>query len=197
MLGGLFALPLSGTDLGKHYSRASKLIEAARSQIGVTLQYVPSYRSLDYPMGDFTRAEGVCTDVVVRAYRDAFTFDLQKALHTDMSARFSEYPEIWGLSRADKNIDHRRVPNLETWLKDKGYERPVPTKLRDWQAGDLFSMRLGGRLPHIAIVSSTRDAASTPLVIHNIGRGTREEGLLGGQPNTRRFQFLPTDSNIG
>lgn len=169
-----------------------KLVVSARKQIGVTTSYDPAYVSLEYPGGDFDRSSGVCTDVIIRAYRDAFDYDLQKAIHEDMTANFEDYPKIWGLSRPDKNIDHRRVPNIERFLERGGHELPAS----DWQAGDLITCRVG-KLPHIGIVSFTHRGRTSigvggfPKVIHNIGRGTREEHVIGHYNSERRFQLLP------
>lgn len=128
--------------------------------------------------------------MIIRAYRDAFDYDLQQAIHEDMTANFSAYPKIWGLTRPDKNIDHRRVPNIETFLKRGEHELPTD----QWKPGDLITCRIGGRLPHIGIVSTRYSGgrASTPYVIHNIGSGTREESVIGHYENQRRFRFFPT-----
>ena len=99
---------------------AEKLIAAARAQIGVTLIYDPSYVRLDYPNGDIGRLYGVCADVIVRAYRDGLALDLQDLLHRDMKKNFAAYPATWGLDKPDSNIDHRRVLNIETFLKRRG-----------------------------------------------------------------------------
>lgn len=187
-LGGLLALPLSAGPAADAYKPwTTRLIEAARDQVGVTRYYDPAYVRLDYPMGDVPRDRGVCIDVVIRAYRDAFDFDFQKAVHEDMAANFAVYPRNWGLSRTDRNIDHRRVPNIETWLKRRGHQRPA----RDWRPGDLLTCRVPRNLPHIAIVSDRRGADGQYKVIHNIGRGTREETLIGVYGEERRFQFDP------
>ena len=98
------------------------LVEAAQDRLKVSVRYNGAYVRLDYPGGDVPPDTGVCTDVIIRSYRAAFGFDFQKAVHEDMRANFSAYPKIWGLERADKNIDHRRVPNLETYLKREGTE---------------------------------------------------------------------------
>lgn len=191
-LGALFTLPLAPAlaraDLLPWHTR---LIRAAREQIGVTRSYDPTYVRLDYPMGDVPRDSGVCIDVIIRAYRDAFNFDFQKAVHTDMRSHFSAYPKIWGLSRTDKNIDHRRVPNVETWLKRNDAAYPAATDLSQWQPGDLYTMRLGGSLPHIAIISDRYTEAGHPYVIHNIGAGTSEDDILGQYEYERRFRFQP------
>ncbi len=158
-------------------SRAAKLIAAARKQIGVTVQYDLAYSALSFPGGDVPRSKGVCTDVVIRAYRDALGIDLQAMVNTDMKANFAAYPRTWGLKRADKNIDHRRVPNLQTFLKRRGATLNSDGSDAVWKPGDIFTSLIGGRLPHIGIISD-RSIGKRPLVIHNIGAGTREEDAL-------------------
>lgn len=158
-------------------ARAMALIAAARGQIGVTRAYDPGYSRIAYPGGDVPRARGVCTDVVIRAYRDAFGIDLQRAVHEDMAAHFAAYPRNWGLKRPDKNIDHRRVPNLERFWQRAGANRSLPASPEGWQPGDIFSSLVGTRLPHTGIVSDRASPRGVPLVIHNIGRGTQEEEI--------------------
>ncbi len=170
-------------------SQATKLIEAARSQIGVTTQYDPAYSGLAFPNGDVPRSKGVCTDVVIRAYRDAFGLDLQALVNTDMKSNFSVYPKIWGLKKTDRNIDHRRVPNLRVFLKRQGAALQISSSGDDWQPGDLFSSMVGGRLPHIGIVSDRRASNGNPLAIHNIGRGTREEDVLFAHKINGHFRW--------
>jgi uncharacterized protein YijF (DUF1287 family) len=170
-----------------------KLVRAARKQIGVTTGYDPAYVTLAYPGGDIPRETGVCTDVVIRAYRDAFDVDLQVLVHEDMTAAFGSYPKTWGLTRADKNIDHRRVPNLERFFQRQGLERDAPGTRDDWQAGDLVTMRLGGRLPHIAIFSGHDALTGTAMFIHNIGGGTREDDLNADYDSPKRFRFAPPE----
>jgi uncharacterized protein YijF (DUF1287 family) len=167
--------PETGTKTAN--PQAAKLIAAARKQIGVTVQYDPAYSALSFPGGDVPRSKGVCTDVVIRAYRDALGIDLQAMVNADMKANFAAYPRIWGLKRADKNIDHRRVPNLQIFLKRNGAALKLEGSNAAWQPGDIFTSLIGGRLPHIGIVSD-RSAGNRPLVIHNIGAGTREEDAL-------------------
>ena len=133
---------------------ANKLITAAERQVGVTLSYDPAYRRLTYPGGDVPREIGVCTDVIIRAYRDAFGIDLQEQVHTDMKRSFSAYPKIWGMAGTDSNIDHRRVPNLRTFLTRKGAERPVSQSAADYQPGDIVTQNLPGNLAHIVLVSN-------------------------------------------
>jgi len=190
---GCASLPLAHFAAAQNTSSAAKLIAAARTQIGVTLGYDGAYKALTYPNGDIARSTGVCTDVIIRAYRDAFSFDLQKAVHEDISSAFSTYPKIWGLSRPDKNIDHRRVPNLETWLTRKGAKLDMPANLRDLNAGDLLTMRLPRNLPHIAIVTDKTTRAGIPYIIHNIGEGTHEDPLSAYKLDSllhARFSFM-------
>lgn len=169
---------------------AKKLIDAARAQIGVTLRYDPSYTKLTFPNGDVPRGIGVCTDVVIRAYRDAFGFDLQSAVNADMKRNFSAYPKIWSLKRADTNIDHRRVPNLRVFFKRTGAELAVTSDGSDYLPGDLVTQNLPGNLPHIAIISDTLNASgSAPLVIHNIGGGAQIEDTLSAFEITGRYRL--------
>ena len=181
--------PLPLVEAESRWTR--KLVRAARKQIGVTTGYNPAYVALAYPGGDVARETGVCTDVVIRAYRDAFKIDLQVLVHDDMTAAFASYPKTWGLARADRNIDHRRVPNLERYFERQGYERGPPITRDDWQAGDLMTMRLGGRLPHIAIFSGDDPVMGTAMFIHNIGGGTREDALYADYNTPRWFRFEP------
>jgi len=189
-LAGLLATPLFGGGLPAGLLPwPVRLVRAGRAQIGVTTGYDGAYRRLAYPGGDVPVRTGVCTDVVIRAYRAAFGFDFQSGVHEDMRAAFSAYPDRWGLSAPDPNTDHRRVPNLETFLARQGAERPP----EGWQAGDLFTGRLTGTgLPHIAIVSSRVSPASgRALMIHNIGRGTEEGDAWPLFEGARRFRFAP------
>lgn len=164
-------------------------VEAARAQIGITTSYDPAYRALDYPGGDVPQESGVCTDVVIRALRTSRGLDLQKAVHEDMRRHFASYPKIWGLSRTDRNIDHRRVPNLQTYFTRQGWKLPIPEKPEDFQPGDIVTCTVPPHLPHIMIVSDRKTAQGRPLVIHNIGSGTREEDRLADFPITGRYRM--------
>jgi uncharacterized protein len=168
------------------------LVEAAMAQIGVTTIYDPAYVRLTFPGGDVDAARGVCTDVVVRAYRRAFNFDLQQALNDDMKRAFGAYPRRWNLSAPDPNIDHRRVPNLATFFARRGAARPVPASADAWQAGDVVTQMIPGGRPHIGIVSDKRTPdGKRALVIHNIGRGTQVEDILDLFQITGRYVFFP------
>jgi uncharacterized protein len=180
----LDASPIAATN-----KAAKTLIAAARKQVGVTLEYDPSYVSLPFPGGDVPASKGVCTDVVIRAYRNAFGADLQALVNADMKKNFGLYPKIWGLKGADKNIDHRRVPNLQTYLSSQGASLKVTQTPSDWQPGDIFTSMIGGRLPHIGIVSD-RSSGGIPLVLHNIGGGAREEAMLFAHPLTGHYRWM-------
>ena len=157
---------------------ALDVVAAARAQVGVTLIYDPSYRQIAYPMGDVPTERGVCSDVVIRAFR-AIGIDLQQELHRDMKRHFAAYPKNWGLVRPDRNIDHRRVPNLAAWFKRQGYDLPVSWDAAAYQPGDIVTWILSGGQPHIGIVSDRRsDDGARPLVIHNIGSGAHEDDAL-------------------
>lgn len=164
------------------------LVQAAREQIGVTLRYDPAYQRLAYPGGDVPIERGVCTDVVVRAYRQ-FGVDLQVEVHQDMRAHFPRYPRDWGLQRPDRNIDHRRVPNLETFFARHG-EDIAPAGV-DFEPGDLVTWRLPNGAPHIGIVSDRLGASGDPLVIHNIGWGTQEEDVLRSYRMIKQQRYRP------
>lgn len=156
---------------------APPLVAAARRQIGVTVRYDPSYVRLPYPGGDVPTDRGVCTDVVIRAFR-AQGVDLQQRVHDDMRAHFAAYPPLWGLRSPDPNIDHRRVPNLQRWFERQQWTQIISDEKTAYLPGDLVTWDLGGNVPHIGIVSERHSVFGPPLVIHNIGAGTREENIL-------------------
>ncbi len=141
--------------------------------------YDPSYFSIDYPNGDVPSNRGVCTDVVIRAYRK-LGIDLQKLVHEDMKNNFHLYPKIWGLKSTDKNIDHRRVPNLMTFFKRKGIEKAITKNPINYLPGDIVCWNLGGGLTHIGIVidKKSNDDGKRNLIVHNIGGGQVIEDIL-------------------
>ncbi len=155
--------------------------QLADSALTLTKQcviYDPSYRVLDYPNGDVPAGKGVCTDVVIRAYRK-LGIDLQKEVHEDMKLNFSKYPKIWGLSQPDKNIDHRRVPNLMTFFSGHGIVKKITQNPKDYQPGDIVCWNLGGGLTHIGLVSRKKtNGGERHLIIHNIGGGQVLEDCL-------------------
>jgi len=178
-----------GCDKGNFFSLdVGHIVIAAKAQIGKTTSYDPAYVSLKYPNGDIDISKGVCTDVVIRALRSSRKLDLQKLVHEDMRANFSKYPKRWGLSRTDRSIDHRRVPNLQTFFKRKGWSLTVTKDKNNFLPGDLVTCTVAGRLPHIMIVSDKKSDEGTPLIIHNIGGGAKEEDRLFEFPLTGHYR---------
>ncbi|MGH8476544.1 MAG: DUF1287 domain-containing protein [Methylococcales bacterium] len=168
------------------------VIEAARGQIGVTVAYDSAYSRITYPGGDVPMDRGVCTDVIIRAYRHA-GIDLQVLVHEDMSTHWADYPGIWGLSRPDANIDHRRVPNLEVFFRRHATILPVTSDAANYQPGDIVTWRLDNGRPHIGLVSASFFG---PRVIHNIGRGAREEAVLFSYRIVGHFRYtIPNNVN--
>ena len=142
-----------------------------------TKSYDPSYIQLDYPNGDVNIQTGVCADVIVRAFR-ANKIDLQKEIHEDMSRHFSVYPDKWNLSKPDKNIDHRRVPNIMTFFERKQKAVSLTNMAADYLPGDVIAWMLPNNLYHIGIVSDEKDELGVPVIIHNIGSGTKKANVL-------------------
>ena len=154
-----------------------RLVAAARQQIGVTTTYDPAYVALTYPGGDVPRSTGVCSDVIVRALRQVGV-DLQRAVHEDMRRNFNDYPQKWGLKAPDKNIDHRRVPNLMRYLERHHIVLHEKLKMpNSYRPGDIVAWNLGGGVLHIGMVSEKK-SGSAPWIIHNIGRGAEEQDIL-------------------
>ncbi len=140
--------------------------------------YDPSYFSIPYPNGDVPKGKGVCTDVIIRAYRK-LGIDLQKEVHEDMKANFNVYPKIWGLKSTDKNIDHRRVPNLMTYFKRQSAEKSITKNGNDYLPGDVVCWNLGGAITHIGIVVNEKsNDDKRNLIVHNIGSGQVLEDCL-------------------
>ncbi|MEM1411438.1 MAG: DUF1287 domain-containing protein [Pseudomonadota bacterium] len=165
------------------------LVEAARERTQHQVRYDASYRAIDYPGGDVPQNIGVCTDLVVRAYR-ALEIDLQQRVHEDMTAHFERYPQSWGLTRPDRNIDHRRVPNLERFFERHGQSLAPSSQPQDYQPGDLVTWRLQSALPHIGIVSDQLvPGTERHQIIHNIGQGPREEDVLFAYPIHGHYRY--------
>lgn len=169
--------------------KAAKIIAAADSQVGKTIHYDPAYVALEYPNGDIPLERGVCTDVIIRAFRTSLKIDLQKQVHLDMKSNFSKYPQKWGLKRPDKNIDHRRVPNLRTYFKRQGWEIPVTKDANNYKPGDIVTSMFPGNRPHIMIVSDTLGSDGNPQVIHNAGGGAQKNGMLFSFPITGHYRI--------
>ncbi len=168
-----------------------EVVAAAKEQIGVTLLYDPAYRKLVYPRGDVPPERGVCTDVVIRALRRV-DIDLQELVHRDMKAAWKAYPHPnWGLKRPDSNIDHRRVPNLAVFFTRHGQSLSVSKIGDDYAPGDIVTWTVPPGVPHIGLVADVRTPQGIPLVIHNIGEGTRMEDRLFPFPITGHYRYPP------
>ena len=164
------------------------LIEAALERTRHQVRYDGRYVSLEYLGGDVPADMGVCTDVVVRSYRK-IGIDLQMVVHEDTKASFSEYPAMWGLSAPDRNIDHRRVPNLQTFFSRNGKSLDVSGNPENYLPGGLVTWRLPGNLPHIGIVTDRRSSETNqPLIVHNIGSGPVAEDILFQYPITGHYR---------
>lgn len=176
---------------------AERLVDAAVARTGVAVRYDGAYRAIPYPAGDVPDDIGVCTDLVIRAYR-AIGVDLQRAVHEDMAARFDDYPsrDLWGLNRPDANIDHRRVPNLRAFFRRAGAELSVSDDRADYRPGDVVTWMLPGNLPHIGIVTDRiGEQSGAPMVVHNIGAGPQVDDSLFVFPITGHYRYLPETSS--
>ena len=163
---------------GTSVTWAKDLVDAAIERTHHRVQYDGSYRVRPYPMGDVLDDRGVCTDVVIRAYR-TLKIDLQQLIHKDMLDHFSANPQHWGLHKPDANIDHRRIPNLQTFFTRHGTVLPVTSVGADDQAGDLVTWKLPPHLPHIGIVTdSLVPGTNRPMIVHYIGAGPTLEDML-------------------
>jgi len=155
-----------------------KLADAAHGLTAQRVVYDPSYYSLAYPGGDVPADRGVCTDVVIRAYRK-MGIDLQQEVHEDMKKNFALYPKKWGLKTTDRNIDHRRVPNLMVFFSRHGKELSLSKNGKDYLPGDVVAWDLGRGVTHIGIVAGQKTADnSRPMIVHNIGLGQVLEDVL-------------------
>src|SRR6185369_15043231 len=162
----------------KSSPQLKQFIDGAIEQSKVTTGYDPSYVKLDYPNGDVPSDTGVCSDVVVRAFRKV-GIDLQKELHEDMTRAWSEYPKKWGARGTDSNIDHRRVLNLDTYFTRQGKSLPISDSRADYQPGDVVAWELSDGVEHIGIMTNLASVSDKHyLVVHNIGAGARIEDVL-------------------
>jgi uncharacterized protein YijF (DUF1287 family) len=165
-----------------------KLSNAAISIVDKSVVYTPDYVTINYPNGDVPAKTGVCTDVIIRAYRK-LGIDLQKEVHEDMKANFSKYPTKWGLKKTDTNIDHRRVPNLEVFFERKGKKLPISKNASDYKTGEMVTWMIGGKLPHIGIVTHKKSSNGNPLIVHNVGSGQVIEDCLFNWEIVGHFKY--------
>ncbi len=168
---------------------SKKLVEAAIERTNHHVRYDGAYRKIRYPNGDVPNDIGVCTDVIIRSYRE-LGIDLQKDLHQDMRHNFYLYPKLWRLTRPDTNIDHRRVPNLQTFFIRKGVVLPLTQNPDDYVAGDIVTWMLPGNLAHIGIVIDMRsEDGNIPFIVHNIGSGPVIEDMLFDYQVTGHYRY--------
>ncbi len=167
----------------------ARVVAAAKEQIGVTKAYDPAYSVIGYPGGDVPLECGVCTDVIVRAYRKAGV-DFQKLVHEDMKSDFARYPTVWGLKAPDSNIDHRRVQNLMTFFKRAGKRLILSKTSAAFLPGDIVVWRLPNGLLHTGLVSDLKSGAGVPLIVHNIGAGAQQEDILFEYEMVARYRWL-------
>lgn len=166
-----------------------KLSDAAITLTKDKVVYDPGYFSISYPNGDVPKGKGVCTDVVIRAYRK-LGIDLQKEVYEDMKKNFSKYPQKWGLKKTDPNIDHRRVPNLQVFFTRFGKSLEVTDKASDYKTGDLVTWMINDKMPHIGIVTNRKSAdGKRNLIVHNVGAGQVLEDCLFQYKITGHYQF--------
>lgn len=189
---GVLGMSLNAHAQSDESDFGGSLAAAAMLSAGADIWYNPAYVGISYPWGDVPANTGVCADVVVRAYRQ-LGIDLQKRLHEDMKANFSAYPTIWGLSRPDKNIDHRRVLNIEKFFKRKGASLGVSSDPAKFLPGDVVAWSLpngrGGGLPHIGVVSASKASNGNPKVVHHIGGRPAHEDVLFSWPMTGHYRY--------
>ncbi len=166
-----------------------KLIQAAIERTHHFVIYNGAYTKIKYPNGDVADNIGVCTDVIVRSYRKA-GIDLQKNVHEDMQKNFALYPSFWGLKKADSNIDHRRVPNLQTFFTRFGKSFLPSQKSEDYLPGDIVTWMVAGSRPHIGIVVDKKSTdGQRPLIVHNIGWGPKMDDMLFDYPITGHYRY--------
>lgn len=197
ILAGAVALTLllgvvhrSGASHKEEGAFAARFTAAAIERTHHRVRYDGSYVAIGYPGGDVPDDTGVCTDVVIRSYR-AVGIDLQQLVHEDMKAHFSAYPDLWGHTRPDPNIDHRRVPNLQTFFSRHGQSLPVTRNPDDYRPGDLVTWMVAGKLPHIGIVADHPGRpGGEPPIVHNIGRGVElDDHMLFYFPITGHYRY--------
>jgi len=171
-------LLLAGSALHSQEVFFNILADSAYTLTKNIVTYDPSYFAIKYPNGDIPSDKGVCTDVVIRAYRK-LGIDLQKEVHEDMKQYFEEYPDLWGLTSTDRNIDHRRVPNLMKFFERHGEKLETSQNEAEYLPGDIVCWNLGGGITHIGIVINKKSSNQTRhLIVHNIGAGQVAEDML-------------------
>ncbi|MGV3461183.1 MAG: DUF1287 domain-containing protein [Flavobacterium sp.] len=175
-------------SLSQEKNFSTKLSDAAITLTKDFVIYDSAYTQIKYPNGDVHKNKGVCTDVVIRAYRK-LGIDLQKEVHEDMKANFAQYPKTWGLRSTDTNIDHRRVPNLQVFFTRKGTSLFVTDKAADYKPGDIVTWMLANNRPHIGIVVGRKSSAGRPMMVHNVGYGQNLNDCLFSYKITGHYRY--------
>jgi uncharacterized protein YijF (DUF1287 family) len=165
----------------QHTSKSfgKRLAAAASAQRWVPVIYNPAYVKLDYPGGDVPWYTGVCTDVVVRAYRE-LGIDLQVKVHRS------------GVGTGDRNIDHRRVNVLRKFFARHGQSLPISKTHTAFKPGDLVTYYVPDGTfskTHIVIVSEHKTPTGRPMVIHNRGYGVQLEDWLFEAKITGHYRY--------
>lgn len=170
----------------------NKLSDAAIAIINPYIIYDPTYFAIKYPNGDVPKNKGVCTDVIIRAYRK-LGIDLQKEVHEDMKSHFSQYPNLkkWGMTKTDSNIDHRRVPNLEIFFERKGTKLAVSKNANDYKTGEIVTWMINNKLPHIGIITNRKSTdGKRNLIVHNVGSGQVLEDCLFSYTIVGHYKYV-------
>lgn len=185
--------PIPSDNALKSFAFSYNLVDAALERLRHKVRYDGSYRKISYPGGDVPNHIGVCTDLVIRAYRK-LGVDLQEQVHQDIRNNFHQYPSLsaWGLSRPDTNIDHRRVLNLRVFFERHGASLPISMDSNDYLPGDMVTWNIKPGLPHIGIVThSVSKDRTRPLIVHNIGKGPQLEDILFKMQITGHYRYQP------
>lgn len=178
-------------NIDRQNAQTAGFVDAALDRTRLNVVYDGTYTPIAYPGGDVSKSIGVCTDEVIRSYR-ALGIDLQKLVHEDMQSNFDFYPKLWGLMTPDTNIDHRRVPNLQTFFSRQGASLPATENADDYKPGDLITCMVRGSRPHIAIVVPAPKRGERPWIMHNCGFGPKMEDKLFGWKLTGHYRWHPT-----
>jgi uncharacterized protein len=171
---------------------AEKIVNGAKMEAMRHVHHDGSYVGIAYPNGDVPKDQGACTDVIVRALRNA-GYDLQKLMHEDMERSFAAYPR-YGLAHPDPNIDHRRVPNQMAFFRRHGKTLPKETTgaaLAAWKPGDFVYWKYVERLDHCGVISNDVGPRGLPLVIHNLGI-CRQADCLDAWPIIGHYRYPST-----
>jgi uncharacterized protein YijF (DUF1287 family) len=184
------AVPISKPLAANASPQLIQLIDSAIAQTEVTVGYDPAYVGIEYPNGDVPQETGVCSDVIVRAFRKA-GIDLQQEVHEDMGRAWPEYPKKWGAAGRDTNIDHRRVLNLMTYFDRQQKSQPISANRADYLPGDIVAWDLGNKVDHIGIVVNLwSEESGGYLIVHNIGAGARMEDVLLNWEITGHYRYF-------